>query len=45
MKKDPLTQRRRPSAADQVVVLLMSVGISLVVLLVGFSAGWNWCWG
>lgn len=39
-EKDPfLDGRHRPSAADQLVALLMSVGLSLVVLLVGISAG------
>ena len=40
MKKEKeLLRRRRPSVADQLVVLLMSVGMGLLVLFVGSSAG------
>lgn len=40
MKKEKeLLRRRRPSVADQLVVLLMSMGMGLLVLFVGSLAG------
>ena len=38
-EKDLRTRRGRPSVTDQLVVLLMSVGMGLLVLLVGIAAG------